>query len=321
MDASSLNPRSRIAENASSLFSHAAYPLEHSLEHPGDPGLFGPESVTWRVVGDASAFIGGIRALLIQAVHPEVVAGVAEHSTYETDPLGRLSRTSAYVAATSYGAMPEVEEALDIVNRAHTGVAGTSHRGRAYTANGPRYAAWVHNALADSFLTAYEIFGQHPLDPTERDGYVREQAHLGSRFQTTELPETREELATWITRHPDIGPSPEMHHVVSFLRDPPLPRTAAGPYAVLFRAAVTTIPDHIASILGLRRHVGARTAGRALTGALRWSLGASPSWWLALERTATPLPEGVAFRRPPPIEGIEQRFARSHQGNRPTHRS
>ncbi len=224
MATSWLNPRSRIAESASSLFSHASYPLERSLDYPGDPGLFGPGSVTWQVVGDASAFIGGIRALLIQAVHPEVVAGVADHSTYEADPLGRLSRTSAYVAATSYGAMPEVEEALQIVNRAHTGVVGESHRGRRYSANGPRYAAWVHNALADSFLTAYEHFGPHALDPADGDRYTREQALLGGRFQATDLPTTRDDLAMWIAHHPDVGPSPGMEQVVSFLVHPPLPR-------------------------------------------------------------------------------------------------
>ena len=72
----------------------------------GDPGLFGPDSVTWRVIGDVATFIGGIRALLVQAAHQEVAAGVADHSRYQDDPLGRLSRTSAYVTATAFGAMP-----------------------------------------------------------------------------------------------------------------------------------------------------------------------------------------------------------------------
>jgi uncharacterized protein (DUF2236 family) len=314
MDLSSLNPRKRIAAVASSLFAHADYPLERSLEYQGDPGLFGPGSTTWQVVGDASAFIGGIRALLVQAVHPEVVAGVMDHSTYETDPLGRLSRTGAYVAATSYGAMPEVEVALEVVTRAHTGVAGTSHRGKPYSANSARHAAWVHNVLADSFLTAYEAFGPHPLDTSSGDAYAMEQTKLGARFHTVELPETRRELANWIVSHPDIGPSPGMEQVVDFLGDPPLPRSAITPYRVLFHAAVTTIPDRIVEILGIQRRRGAADAGRALTRTLRWALGASPSWWLALERTETPLPAGVTFRRPPPIDGIESRFAESTGG-------
>ena len=108
------------------LFAHAGDPLEHTLDYTGDPGLFGPDSISWEVMGDVSGFIGGIRALLVQAAHPEVVAGVADHSRYREDPLGRLSRTSAYVTATSYGAMPEVETAVAIVRRVHRPVEGTS---------------------------------------------------------------------------------------------------------------------------------------------------------------------------------------------------
>jgi uncharacterized protein (DUF2236 family) len=297
---SNLNPRTRIAERASSLFSHADYPLANSLDYPGDPGLFGPQSVTWSVVGDVSTFIGGIRALLIQAAHPEVVAGVADHSIYETDPLGRLSRTSAYVTATTYGAMPEVHEALGRVRRAHVGVEGTSHRGRPYTASGSRYASWVHNVLADSFLAGYEHFGAHALSDSDADRYVREQARLGELVKATDLPETRDELTRWISTHPEIGPSPGMEQTVAFLRHPPLPRSVLPSYEVLFQAAAATVPSHIARVLGVKRFVWARPTGATLTKLLRWTLGSSPSWWLALERTGGTPPPGVTFLRPPP---------------------
>ncbi|HEY6634681.1 MAG TPA: oxygenase MpaB family protein, partial [Acidimicrobiia bacterium] len=71
-----------------SLFEHAPYPLEHTRDHPGDPGLLGPESVSWRLLADPAAFVGGLRGLLIQAAHPEVVAGVGDHSRYRDDPFG-----------------------------------------------------------------------------------------------------------------------------------------------------------------------------------------------------------------------------------------
>ncbi|MFP3915319.1 MAG: oxygenase MpaB family protein, partial [Actinomycetota bacterium] len=122
--------RRRMAAAVARPFGHAPYPLADSLRYEGDPGLFGPGSVSWRVVGDVSSMLGGIRALLVQAAHPEVVAGVADHSRYREDPLGRLSRTSAYVTATTFGAMPEVEEAIERVRRAHRPVRGTSHRGQ-----------------------------------------------------------------------------------------------------------------------------------------------------------------------------------------------
>ncbi|MED6328609.1 MAG: oxygenase MpaB family protein, partial [Actinomycetota bacterium] len=88
--------RQRVTEAAEGLFSHAPEPLASTFDHPGDPGLFGPGSVTWRVMCDCSTFVGGVRALLVQAAHPEVAAGVGDHSSYRSDPLGRLSRTAAY---------------------------------------------------------------------------------------------------------------------------------------------------------------------------------------------------------------------------------
>ncbi len=126
-----------VVGSTTALFAHGPTPLEHTLDHPGDPGLLGPDSVSWRVLGDASVFVGGIRALVVQSAHPEVVAGVEQHSRYRDDPLGRLSRTSVYVTETTYGAMPEVEAAVDAVRRAHRPVSGVSARNRPYSAGRP----------------------------------------------------------------------------------------------------------------------------------------------------------------------------------------
>jgi uncharacterized protein (DUF2236 family) len=303
-----IDVRTRIAETTAGLFAHADYPLAHSLDHPGDPGLFGPGSATWEIIGDVATFVGGIRALLVQAAHPEVVAGVEDHSNYEDDPLGRLSRTSAYVTATAFGAHPEVEEAIGVVRRAHAPVRGTSHRGERYSASGPQYAAWVHNALIDSFLTTHRAFGPRPLSASRADEFVAEQVELGRMLHAGELPDTAEDLALWIASHPAIGPSPGMQHAVAFLRDPPLPTAARLGYRVLFQAAVATLPDRITTILGVSALPGALPSGRALVGALRWAMGSSPSWWLALERVGAEPPEGVHFRRFPPAEGAEARF-------------
>lgn len=308
-----VNPRVRIADSTASLFTHTSYPLANSLDYPGDPGLFGPESTTWRVVGDLSTMLGGIRALLIQSVHPEVVAGVAEHSSYRTDPLGRLSRTTAYVTASSYGAMPEVEAALSVVRRAHRPVEGMSERQVAYSANDGGHASWVHNVLVDSFLVAYQQFGPRSLTRSEADRFVDENTALGRRLRATDLPDTADDLSDWIEHHPAIGPSAAMSDTLSFLADPPLPRSAKLGYRILFDAALTTIPDSVASIIGLRPRVGAAAAGSALVSLLRWSMGSAPTWWLALERMGDQLPNDVTFRRPPPVEGIEDRFYASVQ--------
>jgi hypothetical protein len=122
--------RDRAAAGTASLFSHGAHPLARTLDYSGDPGLFGPGSMTWPVAGDTAVFVGGIRALLVQAAHPEVAAGVAQHSRYREDPLGRLTRTAAYVTATSFGAMPEVSRAAAIVRGRHRPVRPrTDHAG------------------------------------------------------------------------------------------------------------------------------------------------------------------------------------------------
>ena len=161
--------KDKVVGSTTALFSHGPQPLEYTLDYDGDPGLLGPDSVSWRVIGDAAAFVGGVRALLVQTAHPEVVAGVEQHSRYRDDPLGRLSRTSLYVTETTYGAMPEVDAAVGAVRDAHRPVHGRSERDRAYSAGTPELAAWVHNVLTDSFLAAYQSFGPCPLTAAEAD--------------------------------------------------------------------------------------------------------------------------------------------------------
>lgn len=297
--------RRQIIASATSPFGHAPYPLAKSLQYRGDPGLIGPGSVSWQVIGDVSAFVGGIRALLVQAAHPEVVAGVADHSRYREDPLGRLSRTSAYVTATTYGALPEVERAVQLVRRAHRPVEGRSHRGDPYSAGAPELSAWVHNALTDSFLTAYQYFGPGPLSPLEADRFVIEQARIGRLLDADPLPETAAELGEWLTWHPRLGPSPGMEEAVDFLTDPPLDGAGLrNGYRVMQAAAVATLPVRLRSVLGLRRRRGAVTAGRTLVASLRWALGSSPTWKLALIRSGAEVPDGL-FHQPLPAPAQE----------------
>lgn len=289
--------RDRVVNRTTGLFAHAPYPLADTLEFEGDPGLFGPESATWPVLGDAAAFIGGLRALIIQAAHPEVVAGVADHSRYREDPLGRLSRTSAYVTATAFGAMPEVERAVSMVRGRHKPVAGTSHRGRSYTAGTPEFAAWVHNALTDSFLVAFQEFGPRSRHAVDGDRFVAEQTKVGALLDADPLPPTARELNDWLAEHPEAGESPGMVAALEFLADPPLPLSVKIGYRLMFWAAVATIPERLRRILGLRRMPGAVIVGKALIAFLRWALGSSPSWHVALVRTGAEVPGGL-FRQP-----------------------
>jgi uncharacterized protein (DUF2236 family) len=296
--------RRAIVSRTVGLFVHAADPMANTLDYTGDPGLFGPGSITWEVMADVSGFIGGIRALLVQAAHPEVVAGVADHSRYRQDPLGRLSRTSAYVVATSFGAMPEVERAVAIVRRAHRPIHGISHRGRPYDADAPALSAWVHNSLTDSFLVSFQEYGPRRLSTAEADEFVAEQARIGRLLDADPLPETAAELARWMAAQRELGPSPGMRDAVDFLRHPPLDPPVAFAYQLLASAAVATIPPNVLHALGLRPRPGATLVGRGSMAAMRWALGASPRWRMALQRTGAPIPEH-RFKQKRPFETLE----------------
>jgi uncharacterized protein (DUF2236 family) len=300
--------KDRVVGSTTALFSHGPQPLADTLSHAGDPGLLGPDSVSWPVIGDAAAFVGGIRALLVQTAHPEVAAGVEEHSRYRTDPLGRLSRTSVYVTETTYGAGPEVDAAVAAVRTAHGPVRGRSHRDRPYSAGQPGLAAWVHNVLTDSFLVAFRTYGPRPLSEDEADRFVEEQTRIGALLDAAPLPATAAELSSWIRDHPAIASSPAQTQAIEFLRRPPLPAAVGLGYRLLFEAAVATLPPEIAEIVGLSPRTSGRRLGRQTVRSLRWALGSSPSWHLALVRCGAPVPDGL-FRQPlqpaPPEPDLE----------------
>jgi uncharacterized protein (DUF2236 family) len=296
--------RRAIVSRTVGLFAYVDDPMARTLEHAGDPGLFGPESISWEVMADVSGFVAGIRALLIQAAHPEVVAGVADHSHYRTDPLGRLSRTSAYVIATSFGAMPEVEAAVATVRRAHRRIKGRSHRDIPYDADDAELSAWVHNSLTDSFLVCARTFGARELSEAEADRFVAEQSRIGRLLDADPLPETAASLSHWIAKHPAVGPSPGMRDAVQFLLDPPLDPAVKLGYQVLASAAIATVPPRIRRVLGLRPRPGALAVGRGAMLGMRWALGASPRWRQALIRVGAPVDER-RFKQKVPFETLK----------------
>lgn len=309
--------RDGVVRALTSVFSHGPRPLENTLDYLGDPGLLGPDSVSWSVIGDVTAFVGGIRGLLVQTAHPEVVAGVDQHSNYRSDPLGRLSRTSLYVTQTTFGAMPEVEEAVAMVRRAHGGVTGKSERDLNYSASDPELSAWVHNALTDSFLKAYLAFGPRPLSVAEADCFVSEQARIGRLLGADPIPETAAELADWITRHPRIESSAGQRRALDFLKAPPVASPVKLGYRVLCEAAITTIPERIRKFSGLTPRWGAEPFGRSAISTLRWAIGSSPAWNLALVRCGGDVPDGL-FRQPLRADAqsvVDQRRGHNESGD------
>lgn len=225
-------------------------PWVKAIGAPGDAGWFGPGSAAWQVNGSLATLVGGPRALLLQACHPLALAGVEQHSTYRTDPLGRLQRTNLYVTTSTFGSSQQAEQTAAMVRSVHDRVNGTAPDGRAYSAHDPRLLLWVHIGLTDSMLVAYQRFGRHKVDA---DSYVAEMAQLARPLGVLEPPTTVAELADAFDSFTDeIAGGPDAEAVARFLRFPgrTLPLGAWGPYEVLARAATDLLPPLAHAALG-----------------------------------------------------------------------
>jgi len=246
-----------------------------------DPGWFGPDSMTWRIHADRSMLIGGLRALYLQVLHPLAMAGVADHSSYREDPLGRLARTGRFVAATTYGTSAEAERAVGLVRTIHDRVNGVAADGRPYDANDPALLAWVHNVEVDSFLAAYRRYGTGPLSPADADRYVAEMATVGRRLGARDVPETAAGLTEWIEGVPDLAMTAEARAAIRFLVLPNLPLPMLPTYAVIAAAAADLLPFHRRRALGLwpvplADPLVVRPAAASLLALLGWALGPPP---------------------------------------------
>ena len=237
-----------------------------------------------RVHGDSSMFIGGIRALLLQSLHPLAMAAVAEHSDYRGDPWGRLQRTSYFLAVTTFGRVADARQAIARVRAVHQRVTGTTADGRPYAASDPHLLTWVHIAEADSFLRAHSHFGTRPLDQAGRDGYVADMARIGAELGVPDPPRTEAGLAERIARYrAELTATAEAREAARFLLvSPPLPAVARAPYGVLAAAAVSLLPGWARRPLHLPRlpvteTVLVRPAGHAMVRAIRWATSAPPA--------------------------------------------
>jgi uncharacterized protein (DUF2236 family) len=282
----SFNVKKRLRDAVIDMFSHGNDPMKHTFSFKGDPGLFGPSSVTWRIISDVSGFMGGIRALYLQAAHPEVVAGVYQHSNYREDPFGRLSRTGDYVAVTAFGATPEVTKMIAHVKRMHHKVTGVSARNKPYSGNDPALASWVHNSLVDSFLVAYQLFGDTPLSQQDADAFVNEQTQVGTLMGANELPTTANDLTKWITEHPSMASTNETKDVLNFLNHPPLPRTMRIGYSLLKDAAIGSFHPKVQAVINHHPPRLWKAKGRVFITLMRTSLGVSPARDIAMQRLA-----------------------------------
>lgn len=197
-----------------------------NVTHDGDPGLFGPDSVTWRVQADPSMLLAGLRALLLQTLHPLAMAGVAQHSDFQGDPWGRLFRTAEYVAVTTYGTTTEAERAGARVRGIHRRLAGTEpESGLPYRASDPELLRWVHCVEVESFLSTAVRCGLR-LTRAEQDRYYTEQVRSAALvgLEPSTVPATVAQMRDYYRDvRPQLRATAEARRGVRFVLAPPMP--------------------------------------------------------------------------------------------------
>jgi uncharacterized protein (DUF2236 family) len=233
----------------------------------------------WRVHADASMFPAGIRALLLQSLHPLAMAGVAGHSGFKGDPWGRLQRTSTFLATTTFGTIEDAEALIERIRGVHQRVRGRAADGRAYAASDPHLLGWVHVAEADSFLRAHQQYGRSRLTAAEADLYVTQSCVVATRLGVVDPPTTVAGLEAAIECYRgELASTPAARDAARFLLlHPPLPWSARPGYGALAGAGVALLP------LWARQHLGlpclpladraiALPLGGAATSVIRWAL-------------------------------------------------
>lgn len=221
-----------------------------------DEGYFGPESAVWEVHGCISTIVGGIRALLLQAAHPAALAGVAEHSRYEVDPLGRLAGTTRWLTITSFGSTAAIEKEARRVNEMHSHVVGKyqdkAGHTQGYAAQDHEYLMWVHCAFTDAFLKTYIHLGYK--FKTSADQYVREWARSAEPLGLKDAPKSVAELEEKLDyfRRNSLVANQKTRDVVKFILKPPFSRVGLIAFRIFANAAVATLDPRDCQLLGLK---------------------------------------------------------------------
>ncbi|WP_339546117.1 oxygenase MpaB family protein [Pseudomonas sp. RA_35y_Pfl2_P32] len=270
--------RTRIETQIMSLSGLSLGKLD--LEHPkGDPGLFGPDSVSWQVHGDfSSMLIGGISALMLQALHPLALAGVWDHSNFRQDMLGRLRRTGQFISGTTFGSRKDADWLIEKVRTIHLQVVGTAPDGRPYAASDPDLLTWVHVAEVSSFLAAHLRYRNRHLSDADQDRYYAEIALVAERLGAREVPRSRQQVADYLERiRPHLLCDERSREVLRLLLNAPAPSRLARPFGgLMMQAGIDLLPDWASAMLDVSQNPLQRKLIRASVNRsapmLRWAV-------------------------------------------------
>lgn len=257
------------------------------LADGNDAGYHLPGSAVWAVHGSMTPIVAGIRALLMQSLHPAALAGIHEHSDFREDTLSRLARTIRWIFTVTYGSMAAADQASARVRRLHEPVQGSFRDGRGslrhYSANDPEVVRWVHLAFVDAFLTVHKIWGA--AIPGGPDAYVRDWAQAGRLMGVDDPPlseaEMRRQLDDWYSSG-ELLPDSLVAETVEFIRNPPLHPLLRPGYRIIFAGAVYSLEPRYRQMLGLELPrlgpfpLPVRLATRATLGVVHLALGRGP---------------------------------------------
>lgn len=269
--------KSSIVRQVRTLFNDRARGEEPVTR--SDDALFPTDSMIWRVHGDVvSMMVGGVTALLLQMLHPAVLAGVWDHSNFRTDMLGRLRRTARFIAATTYGERTEAEAAIARVRAVHAHIGGTLPDGTSYRADDPNLLAWVHISEAWSFLAAWQHYGDRPLTPAQEDLYYAQFATIGAALGADALPRNRASTHQALrTMQPVLVADGRTREVAQLV----LAQTPSNPLAIplqriVAQAAVDLLPNwarrvHCLKASPIFMKPVVRSGARQMAKTLRWA--------------------------------------------------
>ncbi len=267
--------------------------LEPKPDELGDPGWFGPDSVAWKVHADGARLIAGIAAFALQALHPRAMAGVAEHSAFAEDFLGRTQRTGDFVQGVVYGSSTEADRLCRMVHKIHGRVVGTAPDGRPYSANDPDLLHWVHITEYAAIAAANRRFGLRPMSRSELDTYVGEVSRVGIATGVIDPPTDWNGINAALERHrPNLATAEYGAAAISFLERPPIVPDVGQPvWQALWNGAVACLPPVAHDLLRLKMPSDRDLAvTRALLRTLGAPGGTTPRLVAARKRLGLPQP-------------------------------
>ncbi|MEY8769812.1 oxygenase MpaB family protein [Erwinia sp. ACCC 02193] len=271
-----LSLRDRIQQQVFRLNGLAMNDFDLS-QPPGDPGLYGPDSVIWQVHGDFSSMLcGGISALLMQMLHPQALAGVWDHSTFREDMSGRLRRTSQFIAVTTFGNTADAHTLIERVKRIHLRVTGVDGQGNPYAASDPALLTWVHVAETSRFLAAHLRYKNPLLSREDQDRYYAEAAVVAEALGAKQVPKTVQEVEAYLTAmRPQLRCDERTRAVLAVLLTMPAPSWQARPaMRTMMMAGIELLPEWTQQQFGFRfsgwRRALIRQRMKWLASGLRW---------------------------------------------------